>query len=197
MGRGPRGRTGKLSLLAAAILPGHLSLHNLLSSSDRSIERAAVRAGDPVRSNWLEKGKRWLAECRFGRTGDLHRPNTSETGMKGEMAAYAYLKRQGYRIVAHRYRSRSGEIDLIGWDGDILAFIEVKYRRNRLYGGPEDAVGPAKQRLICRAAADYRRGLRRRAAAWRFDIVGIQGSWEDPEVFLIKDAFREPGRTGW
>ena len=116
--------------------------------------------------------------------------------MQGELVAYAFLKRQGYRIVAHRYRSRSGEIDLIGWDGDILAFIEVKYRRNRHYGGPEDAVGFAKQQRICRAAADYRRGLRRKAASWRFDIVGIEGIWEAPEVFLIKDAFREPERGG-
>lgn len=117
--------------------------------------------------------------------------------MRGERLAYAFLRRQGYRIVAHRYRSRSGEIDLIGWDGDILAFIEVKYRRNRRYGGPEEAVDRSKQRRICGAAADYRQGLRRQAAAWRFDIVGIQGNWEDPEVFLIKDAFREPGRIGW
>ena len=150
-----------------------------------------------VRSIWLENGKRWLAECRFGRARVPRRPNTSEAGMKGELVAYAYLKRQGYRIVAHRYRSRSGEIDLIGWDGDILAFIEVKYRRNRLYGGPEEAVGLAKQRRICGAAADYRRGLRRVAAAWRFDIVGIQGDWEHPEISLFKDAFREPGRGGW
>ena len=117
--------------------------------------------------------------------------------MRGELIAYGYLKRQGYRIVAHRYRSRSGEIDLIGWDGDILAFIEVKYRRNTRYGRPEEAVGRSKQRQICRAAADYRRGLRRQPSAWRFDIVGIQGSWPDPEVSLIKDAFREPGRVGW
>lgn len=147
-----------------------------------------------MRSIWLEKGKRWLAE-RFGRAP--RRSNPSEMGMKGELVAYAYLKRQGYRIVAHRYRSRSGEIDLIGWDGDVLAFIEVKYRRNRLYGGPEEAVGLAKQRRICGAAADYRRGLRRKAAVWRFDIVGIQGDWEHPELSLFKDAFRVPGRVGW
>ena len=150
-----------------------------------------------MRFNWLEKGKRWLAGWRFGRAWEPGRSNPSETGMKGELVAYAYLKRQGYRIVAHRYRSRSGEIDLIGWDGDILAFIEVKYRRNRLYGRPEEAVGLAKQRRICGAAADYRRGLRRKAAAWRFDIVGIQGDWEHPELSLFKDAFREPGRVGW
>ena len=150
-----------------------------------------------MRSIWFEKGRRWLAGWRSGPTRVPHRRSTSEAGMKGELVAYAFLKRQGYRIVAHRYRSRSGEIDLIGWDGDILAFIEVKYRRNRLYGGPEEAVGAAQQRQICRAAAHYRRGLRREAAAWRFDIVGIQGNWEDPEVSLIKDAFREPGRVGW
>ena len=117
--------------------------------------------------------------------------------MRGELIAYGYLKRQGYRIVAHRYRSRSGEIDLIGWDSDVLAFIEVKYRRNTRYGRPEEAVGRSKQRQICGAADDYRRGLRRQPSAWRFDIVGIQGSWEDPKVSLIKDAFREPGRGGW
>ena len=150
-----------------------------------------------MRSIWFEKGKRWLAGWLSGSPRVLHRSNTSEAGMEGELVAYAYLKRQGYRIVAHRYRGRSGEIDLIGWDGDILAFIEVKYRRNRLYGGPEEAVGTAQQRQICRAAADYRRGLRRKAAAWRFDIVGIQGNWEDPEVSLFKDAFRESGRLGW
>ena len=150
-----------------------------------------------MRFNWLERGKRWLAGWRFGRAREPGRSNPSETGMKGELVAYAYLKRQGYRIVAHRYRSRSGEIDLIGWDGDILAFIEVKYRRNRLYGRPEEAVGLAKQRRICGAAADYRRGLRRKAAAWRFDIVGIQGDWEHPELSLFKDAFREPGRVRW
>ena len=149
-----------------------------------------------MRSTWLEKGWRWLSGCRFGRARKPSRLNTSETGMKGEMVAYAFLRRQGYRIVAHRYRSRSGEIDLIGWDGDILAFIEVKYRRNRQYGGPEEAVDRSKQRQICRVASDYRRGLRRQAAAWRFDIVGIQGNWQDPEVFLIKDAFREPDRGG-
>ncbi|MYC80619.1 MAG: hypothetical protein F4X19_00825, partial [Acidobacteria bacterium] len=60
-----------------------------------------------MRSIWLEKGKRWLAGWRFGRARDPGRPNTSETGMQGELVAYAFLKRQGYRIDAHRYRSRS------------------------------------------------------------------------------------------
>ena len=116
--------------------------------------------------------------------------------MRGELIAYGYLKRQGYRIVAHRYRSRSGEIDLIGWDGDILAFIEVKYRRNTRYGRPEEAVGRSKQRQICGAAADYRRGLRRLPSAWRFDIVGIQGSWEDPEGVPHQGCLQR-ARTGW
>lgn len=140
---------------------------------------------------WLEKGKRWLAGISSPRKQGSKPSTTSEKGMRGELIAYRYLKRQGYRVVARRYRSRSGEIDLIGWDGNVLAFIEVKYRKNSQYGRPEEAVDRLKQRQVCGAARDYRKGLRRQTLNYRFDIVGIQGTWEDPEVYVIKDAFKE------
>jgi putative endonuclease len=145
---------------------------------------------------WLDKGKQWLARFCFLRRQVSKQSTTSEKGVRGELIAYRYLKRQGYRVVARRYRSRFGEIDLIGWDGNILAFIEVKYRRNSQFGRPEEAVNRSKQRQICRAARDYRKGLRRHTLNYRFDIVGIRGTWEDPEVYVIKDAFKEhhPGR---
>src|SRR5438874_10007614 len=55
------------------------------------------------------------------------------TGTRGEEDAYFYLRRQGYVMVARNYRSphRRGEIDLIGWDGEVLCFIEVKTRTTR------------------------------------------------------------------
>ncbi len=132
---------------------------------------------------WLEKGKRWLARCCFLRQPVSNRPTTSDKGVRGELIAYRYLKRKGYRIVARRYRSRSGEVDLIGWDGDVLAFIEVKYRKDTQYGRPEEAVNRPKQRQICRVARNYLRGLRRQTLTYRFDIVGIQGGPGRPRRF--------------
>ena len=51
-------------------------------------------------------------------------------GTWGEALAADYLRQRGYRLAAHSYQCRFGEIDLIAWDGDILCFVEVKTRTN-------------------------------------------------------------------
>ena len=112
-------------------------------------------------------------------------------GDAGELSAYDFLRSEGYQIVARKYKRRSGEIDLIGWDGDILAFIEVKFRANLGHGRPEEAVDFRKQKQICRAAKEYRMTHQLRDINYRFDIVGIQGSGEDRSLRVIKDAFKE------
>ncbi len=117
-------------------------------------------------------------------------------GQKGEEAAYFHLRREGYIIVARNYRSRRrrGEIDLIGWDGDVLCFVEVKTRTSRDVKPPEAAVDGAKRRELAAMARDYWR----RAAGdpakdpvpIRFDIVSIyyEGAYA-PEITLFKNAF--------
>ncbi len=57
-----------------------------------------------------------------------------QTGRRGEEAAYFFLRKRGYVMVARNYRSarRRGEVDLIGWDRDVLCFIEVKTRTSRV-----------------------------------------------------------------
>jgi putative endonuclease len=112
-------------------------------------------------------------------------------GDAGELSAYDFLRSKGYQIVARKYRRRSGEIDLIGWDGDILAFIEVKFRANLEHGRPEEAVNLRKQQQICRAAKEYRMTHQLRDINYRFDIVSIQGSGQDWSLRVIKDAFKE------
>lgn len=125
-----------------------------------------------------------------------HPPSESEhlrTGARGETLAYWYLRQAGYTIVARNRRSRSGtgELDLVGWDGPVLSFVEVKTRSTAVAGPPEAAVSKAKQRRISRAANEYIRRLRRRPRSFRFDIASV--AW-DPEaglqVRLIKDAFK-------
>jgi putative endonuclease len=118
---------------------------------------------------------------------------------RGEDLAYDHLTRIGYRIVARNYRSRTskGETDLIGWDGDYLAFIEVKTRASEDFGRPEEAVGSAKRGHLIRAAKDYIRRAGIDHNRMRFDIVSVIFGDGEPEVRLLKGAFvdRDVRRT--
>ena len=76
-------------------------------------------------------------------------------GLQGEAMVARYLREHGFRLAAHSYRSRFGEIDLIAWDGDVLCFVEVKTRTDTEYGLPREFVGPKKQQRIRAAAAQY------------------------------------------
>lgn len=140
----------------------------------------------------------WKERQRARHAGNSHTATKSEaahlrTGERGETLAYWYLRHAGYTIVARNRRARSseGEIDLIGWDGPVLSFVEVKTRTSSDAGPPETAVSKAKQRRISRAANEYLRRLRRKPVSYRFDIASV--AW-DPgaglQVRLIKDAFK-------
>jgi len=126
-----------------------------------------------------------------------HRVNASangkffnrKKGSAGELSAYRYLRQHGYKIVARNYRKRFGEVDLIGWDGDTLAFIEVKSRTSHTRGRPEEAVHRSKQRQICRVAREYRSRNHLHDINYRFDIVSIEGIAGQEHVDLLKGAF--------
>ena len=100
-------------------------------------------------------------------------------GKRGEEDAYFYLRRRGYVMVARNYRSprHHGEIDLIGWDKDVLCFIEVKTRTTRDVKPAEAAVDREKRRAIRRVAAEYLRSLPKRRhpepPPWRFDVLTV------------------------
>lgn len=115
-----------------------------------------------------------------------------QAGLKGEILAYWFLRRQGYVVIRRNYRSRHlrGEVDLIGWDGSVLAFVEVKTRTTEKGNPPEVAVDAAKRRFLDRMARGY---LRRRGWAdvrYRFDVVAIDASpGKPPVVRLHQGAF--------
>ena len=119
-------------------------------------------------------------------------PEHLVTGRRGETLAYWYLRQTGYNIVARNLRSRNGELDLIGWDGAVLAFVEVKTRTSSVAGPPEGAVNRSKQKRIIKAANEYMRRLRRTSLTYRFDITSV--AWDAKaglQVRLIKDAFKD------
>ena len=123
-------------------------------------------------------------------------PEHLRRGRMGEDLAYRHLRKLGYTVVARNYRTRDGrgEVDLIGWDKQQLAFVEVKTRGHEEFGSPEAAIDSHKRLNIIRAASDY---LRRAGLEWscaRFDTVSV--IWRDPvEIEVQKDAFTRRSGT--
>jgi putative endonuclease len=101
-------------------------------------------------------------------------PEHQRTGRRGEEEAYFHLRKLGYIMVARNFRSSRlrGEIDLIGWDADVLCFVEVKTRTSRAVKPPEAAVDRHKRREIALMVREYLRQVAP-ACQWRFDIVSV------------------------
>jgi putative endonuclease len=102
------------------------------------------------------------------------RPRHLRTGVRGEEATFFHLRKLGYVMVARNFRSPRcrGEIDLIGWDADVLCFIEVKTRTSLDVRTPEAAVDRHKRREVAQVAREYLRRLPP-SCPWRFDIVSV------------------------
>ena len=117
--------------------------------------------------------------------------NKRKVGAEKESLSAAFLEKQGVIILERNYRNRSGEIDLIGREGEYLVFFEVKYRHNANMGHPEEAVGYAKQRQICRVA-DYYRYVRGHSSQMsvRYDVIAIEGE----QMRWVKNAFPHHNR---
>lgn len=94
-------------------------------------------------------------------------------GNEGERFAVAFLERQGLLILGRNYTFNHGEIDIVAKEGDELVFVEVKMRRSKRFGLPEDSVTPAKQNLIRRTAEGYIEERNLRNVPCRFDVVAI------------------------
>lgn len=117
-------------------------------------------------------------------------------GDEGERLAARFLRRQGYRILARRYRTALGEIDLVARDGSCIVFVEVKTRRTALAGQPYEAVDRAKQAQLTRLALAFLKRYRLLEQSARFDVVSIvwEGASDEPQIVHYKNAFEPPGR---
>ncbi len=124
-----------------------------------------------------------------------NRTRKQRTGVRGETFAYWYLRRLGYVFVARNYTPRGGakgEVDLIGYDGETLAFVEVRTRTagDQLTALPELSVTAEKQHVVARTAQRFLAERHVRDIPLRFDVLAIDNiPGNPPEVRLHKDAF--------
>ncbi len=118
-------------------------------------------------------------------------PAHQRTGQRGEEAAYFYLRSLGYTFVARNFRSplHRGEIDLIGWQANVLCFIEVKTRTTHDVKPAEVAVDQHKIREMTGAARQYLRHMPP-SCPWRFDILSVyyENRNEAPRFELFRDV---------
>lgn len=102
--------------------------------------------------------------------------NNVELGRIGEDAAVRLLEAQEYEILDRNYRCGCGEIDIIAAKDAEISFVEVKTRRNSVYGRPCEAVDHRKQRHIRDTAICYLRDSDRNRCRYRrmhFDVIEI------------------------
>ena len=93
-------------------------------------------------------------------------------GQRGEALAASHMESQGWTVVARNVRTPYGEIDLIARDGATLVFIEVKTRRSKAYGRPEESVTALKQSHLRNATQTYVQDMRP-MPEWRIDVMAL------------------------
>ncbi len=112
----------------------------------------------------------------------------NELGRWGEDMAADYLQQQDYVIVERDWKSGHHDLDIVAMYGNILVIVEVKTRRNRLFGSPEEAID-YKKRLSLQSAMNHYIKLHHHNGPVRFDIISIVGTMDRlPEIDHIKDV---------
>ncbi|HVS53350.1 MAG TPA: YraN family protein [Opitutaceae bacterium] len=120
----------------------------------------------------------------------------SDSGRAGERLAAEWLARErGFAIVARNWRSprdRRDELDLVGRDGEVLVFVEVKTRAAGALVPGYYAVDARKKRAVQRAAEAYLAGLAEKPRTFRFDVVEVATPAAKPGGATTSDAAAAP-----
>ena len=95
-------------------------------------------------------------------------------GQWGEKVAALHLEAQGLLILERNWRCRGGEIDLVARDGETVVFVEVKTRRGRDFGAPEEALTPHKAAKLMQLGQQYIADRELDNVDWRIDLVAVE-----------------------
>lgn len=136
--------------------------------------------------------KRWLRGLR--RAGASLIPDsrraTLRIGRRAERRAERLLRRHGLRTLARNYTRRTGEIDLVMLDGDVLAFVEVRFRSEGAWTSGLGSVDGNKRRRLTRTAERYlEEHPEHRYRGIRFDVVSASRGNYRIACEWIQDAF--------
>jgi putative endonuclease len=112
-----------------------------------------------------------------------------ELGKLGENLACGELSRRGYEILARRYRTKYGEIDIVARDGRTVVIVEVKTRDGRGFGQGAEAVTGLKQRQMLRMGTEYLQRRRLADQPCRFDVVDVNIEGGVPRIEVYRNAF--------
>ncbi len=107
-------------------------------------------------------------------------------GDKGEEIACQYLVKKGYRIRGKKWRSKTGEIDIIVEKGGVFVFVEVKTRMSNVFGYPEEAVTEIKRRHLIQTTELYCQ-MHRITTACRIDVIAIEMGGTLPDIVHIEN----------
>lgn len=124
-----------------------------------------------------------------GPDGDRIAP--AKVGVRGERIARDWLRAHGVKVLYRNFRAPGGgEVDIVGREGRVLLFTEVKTRTRTDHGRPLEAVDEKKRQLIRRGANAWLKELGTREIPWRFDVIEVvllEG--EKPRVHRVENAF--------
>ena len=114
-------------------------------------------------------------------------------GMQQEEAAADYLRSQGLTLIQRNFQCRTGEIDLIMREDEVLVFVEVRFRRSTTHGSAAESVDIRKQKKLLRSAQYYLQvhGLSDKVCS-RFDVLAMslpQSPGSSACVEWIRNAF--------
>lgn len=113
-----------------------------------------------------------------------------DLGELGEELAVRELTARGYAVLARRYRTRHGEIDIVCEHGSTIVFVEVRARATGEFGRAAESVTLRKQRKVTAMAVDYLARHRLTNRPCRFDVVAIdQATGPRPEIAVYPNAF--------
>jgi putative endonuclease len=146
-----------------------------------------------IRIDCAERTLVGLRRIASRRGGAPALPAHLETGIDGEDAAFFYLRRKGYIVVARRWSAGNlpGDVDLIAWQGPMLCFIEVKTRTAHDMTPAEAAVDSHKRHVLRRLARQYVRQLPQETAPpVRFDVISVYlVPGQEKEFVHFEDSF--------
>ena len=118
-----------------------------------------------------------------------------DLGKEAEDLACRELTARGYAILARRFRTQLGEIDIVAEEAGTLVFVEVRARAGEDYGSAEDSITARKEWRMTRMAEAYlfERGLNEADVACRFDVVTVDVSEAESVVTIYQSAFDAVG----